>query len=332
MLKFSGGPLLQKYFLTSTAIAEIRRKMSKVSVRCRTISLGGTRAAVEVLHSKVAFAGSVLQSRAVEDGYGAALVLDQAAALQNSRRQTHAGTPGAKHLGQELVGDVEYSRVDPVLAHEQPACQALLDFMQAVASSNLRDLQALDQHVAVPYQPHLRRRAEGIYQNGRLHSEPASQDLHDCPVRSPVQPDREGRAHNSLFTDNCHFDASTVAGEHDQRGHAVIQDISELDLFPCLVQDVLLRQVQWLQVPAKQIVFKVRNGLQDGVLDRPSRGIDSYAPRFFSAICTFHTAPLQLSQDLVCFGHVSVVVAVEACLFDNEPKFQRWIIAGPSHR
>lgn len=55
------------------------------------------------------------------------------------------------------MGDSEYFGIDPVRAHEQPTCQALLNFMQAVASCDLRHLQPLDQHVPVPDQPHFRR-------------------------------------------------------------------------------------------------------------------------------------------------------------------------------
>jgi hypothetical protein len=39
--------------------------------------------------------------------------------------------------------------VDPVLTHKQPTRQALVDFVQTVAGSNLSDLQTLNQNEAV---------------------------------------------------------------------------------------------------------------------------------------------------------------------------------------
>ena len=42
--------------------------------------------------------------------------------------------------------------------------RSLLDLMQTVAGCDLCDLQSLDQHIPVPYQPHLWRRAQRIHQ------------------------------------------------------------------------------------------------------------------------------------------------------------------------
>jgi hypothetical protein len=53
------------------------------------------RPAVEVLHGEIAFAGSVFQAWAIQNGNGAPDILDQRIALQNSRRQAHTRASSA---------------------------------------------------------------------------------------------------------------------------------------------------------------------------------------------------------------------------------------------
>jgi len=112
--------------------------------RLRNVLLSGVmsdgQTAVEVLDGFVAFAGGGFQRFPVLDFHSAAQVLDGAGLLKNAGRKADAGTPSPQHLGQEFMRDGEKFRVYAVLAHEQPAREALFDFVQAIACSNLRDL------------------------------------------------------------------------------------------------------------------------------------------------------------------------------------------------
>src|SRR2546426_762956 len=59
------------------------------------------------------------------------------------------GPAAAEHLRQKFVGQRDPLRINSVLAHEQPARQALIEFMQAVAGRDLGYLQPLRQNVPI---------------------------------------------------------------------------------------------------------------------------------------------------------------------------------------
>jgi hypothetical protein len=78
-----------------------------------------------------------------------------------------------------------------------------------------------------------------------------------------VQAHHEGRAYNTFLADDCHLYASSVARKHHQRSHAVIQKICIVDLRTRFMEDVLGRQIQWLQIVPKQAVLVFWNRPQD---------------------------------------------------------------------
>ena len=78
-----------------------------------------------------------------------------------------------------------------------------------------------------------------------------SGDLHQCAMRTAAQSDPQRCAHNSFFADDCHLDAPAIAGEYDQRGHTVVQEVREFKLCAGLVENVLLGQIQSLQMSTK---------------------------------------------------------------------------------
>ena len=88
----------------------------------------------------VAFAGSFFEFLAIQDFYGAAVVLDNLALLQDTGSEADARPVRAEHGGQEIVGDGEDLGVNTILSHQEPASEALLDAVEAIARSRLRDL------------------------------------------------------------------------------------------------------------------------------------------------------------------------------------------------
>jgi hypothetical protein len=83
------------------------------------------------------------------------LVFDQTAALQAAGGERDGGAAGAEHFGQEFLGEEEGWRTDSVFNHEEPAGQALFDFMEAVAGGELAKDQTLNlsglEHALVEY-------------------------------------------------------------------------------------------------------------------------------------------------------------------------------------
>ena len=57
------------------------------------------------------------------------------------------------------MGNRQPFGLDPILAHKQPACHTLIDFMQPVASRDLRHQQTLHLSIAIQHQLQNGRRA-----------------------------------------------------------------------------------------------------------------------------------------------------------------------------
>jgi hypothetical protein len=64
-------------------------------------------------------------------------VLDRTRAFQSSAGKADSGASGTQHLRQELVRERKHGRINPVLAHQQPPRQTLVDLMQPVAGGYL---------------------------------------------------------------------------------------------------------------------------------------------------------------------------------------------------
>src|SRR5579864_2457160 len=90
-----------------------------------------------LVDSCVAFAGGGFQSGSVFNRYLAATIGNQPGFLQDTRRDRHAGAPRAEHMRNKFLGQRKSGFPDSILAHQQPASQSLIDFMETVASGNL---------------------------------------------------------------------------------------------------------------------------------------------------------------------------------------------------
>src|SRR5262249_61674520 len=83
-----------------------------------------------VLERGDAFAGNVLEHRAVEDLDVTAAVADQAGALQEASRDGHRGAPHAEHLSEKLLRQRDDIAVDAVVRLQQPTAKSGLEAMQ----------------------------------------------------------------------------------------------------------------------------------------------------------------------------------------------------------
>ena len=96
-----------------------------------------------MLNDAVAFTSGVFEGLAVADFDGAANIFDETSVFQHADGKAHAGPSGASHLGEEFVGQIQHLGIYAVLAHQQPASEALFEFMQTIASSHLCHLKTL---------------------------------------------------------------------------------------------------------------------------------------------------------------------------------------------
>src|SRR4051812_41101906 len=81
----------------------------------------------------VALTGGGLEAGAVGDLHPAPLVADEARLLELARRDGDPGASHPEHHGEELVGHRELVPLDPVVRHQQPAREALISLVPAVA-------------------------------------------------------------------------------------------------------------------------------------------------------------------------------------------------------
>ncbi len=106
----------------------------------------------ELLNREVTFTGGMFQILAVQDSYRSAPILDKAGLLQNPSRNANARSPCSQHARHKFVRKGQ----NPVLAHQQPACEAPLDFVKAIASGDLRHSKALEVCVTTQSRPKIR--------------------------------------------------------------------------------------------------------------------------------------------------------------------------------
>ena len=111
-------------------------------------SCRSTKQALEFpLGNTVGSPGKVLQAFSIENDNRAAARADQPVAFKHMERRRHARAPDTQHRGNIFVGDVELIGPDPVVAHQYPACQSLLDLEARIGERGIGDLGGEDMHI-----------------------------------------------------------------------------------------------------------------------------------------------------------------------------------------
>lgn len=155
--------------------------------------------------SVVAAATCLLETAAVEDGNSPMSVADEPCVLKNSSRQGHSCPSRTKHLGEDLVGQVQRWRESTVLAHKQPTGEPLFERVEPVTQRCLRGLG--EQEIRVPEQLHLEFRAADklpSYDVG-LDFESVSRNLGDGLMGAESVPQYRRDANYSFTSGNTSF-------------------------------------------------------------------------------------------------------------------------------
>ena len=80
------------------------------------------------------------QARSVEDSELASDVTDQVPLLEGAGRISNALAAHAQHVGEELLGELEFVRPETVMRHEQPAGEARLQRVETITGGRLGNL------------------------------------------------------------------------------------------------------------------------------------------------------------------------------------------------
>lgn len=186
--------------------------------------------------------------------------------MQQAGGEADAGAVGAEHGGEKIVGDWENSGVDAILGHEEPAGEALLNSVQAIARGGLRHLQAENDGVQLKLAVQLRQGREKFLQNGSRHALTVSGDLRDFLKRTAAQTGQGRDTDDAFVTDNSCLDGLTVSKDDDQRDQAIVEEVHELKRLVRLVKNIVVSQLKELQVRANRTEFVVGNSQEDLVL------------------------------------------------------------------
>src|SRR6186997_289674 len=95
---------------------------------------------VHGVEAPVASTGSRFEADPIKHRDLAVSVPDQLLPLKASRRLGHAGAPDAQHVREELVRQLEGVAMGPILSHQEPPRQPLVEMVKAVASGGLGEL------------------------------------------------------------------------------------------------------------------------------------------------------------------------------------------------
>ena len=111
--------------------------------RAGAAALSGGQAVGEFTDHGIALAGGGFKAFTVKDVDVAALVFDEADALERACRHGHGSATRAEHLREKLLRDVKLIVLNAILEHEEPAREPLLHLVEAVAGDELAEDEGL---------------------------------------------------------------------------------------------------------------------------------------------------------------------------------------------
>ena len=129
-------------------------------------------------HVCVAFASGIEQTEGVFNLNVPAIVGNQSCFLQRTCSHGHAGAAGPEHVGQKFLSQGNCFRVYAVAAHQQPARQSFVYFVQTITGSHLGALHGKVLHITLGLFPQLAALAQGQAKILSADSESRTFDLH----------------------------------------------------------------------------------------------------------------------------------------------------------
>src|SRR5271168_1700423 len=110
------------------------------------------------MDNAVAFTGGRFQLSSVRNPYRPTSKFYAFSLLENGRRIANGRSVRTKYRREGIVSHGYQGRTNPVVCHQQPPGETLLNAVEAIACNRLRDLQPLDDRVATQPQLELRSR------------------------------------------------------------------------------------------------------------------------------------------------------------------------------
>jgi hypothetical protein len=145
--------------------------------------------------------------------------------------------------------------VDPVMRLQQPACAALLHFVQPVTGGRLRDL--IEQRYDVAFQNLIENRhlLQGAQQIRCLDLQAGARDLNQHPARHRVGAQQKRHTDHPFPTDRRELDDVAALRLVDHRNDARRREIRERDRLVGFGKDLSVGKFDFLQIRAKTREF-----------------------------------------------------------------------------
>ena len=174
---------------------------------------------------RVAAAGGGFQPGMIDDADVAAPVADEAAPLQGGGRRGDPDPAHAEHVREELLREVEFPRADAIARHQQPAREARLDPVKAIARGGLGDLR--HQRGGVAMQRALQRdaRPQALAQARGAHAQRAAAALHQGAHRRDADAERERDPDHALVPHQPDFERAAAVDDGEQRHYRAAGEV-----------------------------------------------------------------------------------------------------------
>jgi len=199
-------------------------------------------AVVLFFDNRVALARRCLDPTPVEHYDLSACAKDEACVLQMIGRKRDALAADAEQIGDLLVGHDKCRRLLMIVIHQYPAAKLLVDIVQPIADSCLRDLR--DQRLGIAHQYVLKVTALRKFGHhvGTLHPKRTAGTLNDDPIRQ-VRLTHKGRDPDEpLPSDDADLDRLAALSLIKETDHSGGRKIDELILFFGFPQDLARSQ------------------------------------------------------------------------------------------
>ena len=220
----------------------------------------------------------------IQDPDLAPAIADQLASPEDAGGLRDALAPQSEHMRQELVGQVEFVRLDPVARHQQPSRQPCFRFVKAVAGGRLRNLR--HQRVGVPEQrvPQRPVAVELDAEGRRGHAQRIATPLHDGANPGDADAEDERHSRHALVAHHSDLEGPALVDGREQRNQAVEGEVDVPDRLPRLVEHLTELQRDRFELGLQPLVLPCRDARQHPIRSA-SPNCHFVRPQSFSGNC-----------------------------------------------
>ena len=195
----------------------------------------------------------------------ATVVGDQSSLLQNSGSNRYARSPGSQHVRKKLLRERHSISLEPILAHQEPAGEPLVHFMQPVTSRYVDRLHSQVQAVAAQFFCQRRASGEKFQKIPGVDAVRGAPYLHNDARSTGGESHEKWKADKPFLASEPDFNAFPVYHHGEDRSEPTFNKVCELDRFARFMQFEVCWQLDKFQVLQYRVAFLCRQTQQNQV-------------------------------------------------------------------